>query len=113
MMSQPIQTLQNLTSETTPAGGNVSNRFGLFQWIRTPFRHLISAVKADFRLRAAEAQLFRMTDRELADVGLSRGDIPFAVRRANDEAVTGEAPMIGSTTAAARAANENLRHIAA
>lgn len=113
MMTQPIRTLQNLTSETTPAGGNASSRIGLSRWIRAPFKSLFAAVKADFRLRAAEAQLFRMTDRELADVGLSRGDIPFAVRRANEEPATGETPMIGSATAAARAANENLRHIAA
>ena len=28
-------------------------------------------MKADFKLRAAEAQLYRMSDRELSDLGLS------------------------------------------
>jgi uncharacterized protein YjiS (DUF1127 family) len=112
MMTQPIQTFQNLTSETTPAGGNTNTKTGFAAWIRAPFKRLVESVKADFRLRAAEAELFRMSDRELADVGLSRGDIPFAVRR-GAETVAGDAPAIGRATAAAQAANENLRHIAA
>lgn len=111
MMTQPIQTFENLTSETTPAGGNAEIKTGFAARIRAPFKRLIESVKADFRLRTAEAELFRMSDRELADVGLSRSDIPFAVRRGAD--VVGEAPAIGRTTAAAQAANENLRHIAA
>jgi len=111
MMTQPIQTLENLTSETTPAGGNAGTKTGMSAW--APFKRLIESVRANFRLRAAEAQLVRMTDRELADLGLNRSDIPFAIRRANDEAVAGVAPLIGRTTASAQAANENLRHIAA
>ena len=51
---------------------------------------LVAGIKADFKLRAAEAQLFRMSDRELADIGLCRADIPFAVR----EAARGVAPEI-------------------
>jgi uncharacterized protein YjiS (DUF1127 family) len=111
MMTQPIQTLENLTSETTPAGGNAGTKTGIFAW--APFKRLFEAVRADFRLRAAEAQLVRMTDRELADLGLNRSDIPFAIRRANDAAVAGVAPLIGRTTASSQAAIENLRHIAA
>ena len=111
MMTQPIQTFENLTSETTPAGGNAI-KTGFAARIRAPFKRLVESVKADFRLRTAEAELFRMSDRELADVGLSRSDIPFAVRRGVD-VVAGESPAIGRTTVAAQAANENLRHIAA
>lgn len=112
MMTQPIQTFENLTSETTPAGGNAITKTGFTAWIGSPFKWLVESVKADFRLRAAEAELFRMSDRELADVGLARADIPFAVRH-NVAEVAGETPSIGRTTAAAQAANENLRHIAA
>jgi uncharacterized protein YjiS (DUF1127 family) len=139
MMTQPIQTLQNLTSETTPAGGNALAKIGLSHehrrmiemdarygraaaiadalsnailWVGVQYKRLAEAVKADFRLRAAESQLFRMSDRELADLGLSRADIPFAVRRAADEAVTGETPVIAGA-AAGKPANQNLRHVAA
>ena len=112
MMTQPIQTFENLTSETTPAGGNAEIKTGFAARLRAPFKRLVESVKADFRLRTAEAELLRMSDRELADLGLSRSDIPFAVRRGAD-VVTGEVPAIGRTTAAAQAANENLRHIAA
>jgi uncharacterized protein YjiS (DUF1127 family) len=93
-------------------GGNAEIKTGFAARIRAPFKRLIESVKADFRLRTAEAELFRMSDRELADVGLSRSDIPFAVRR-GAEMVAGEAPAIGCATASAQAANENLRHIAA
>jgi uncharacterized protein YjiS (DUF1127 family) len=112
MMTQPIQTFENLTSETTPAGGNAKTKIGFAARIRAPFKRLVESVKADFRLRTAEAELLRMSDRELADLGLSRSDIPFAVRR-GAEMVAGEAPAIGCATASAQAANENLRHIAA
>ena len=58
------------------------------------------AIKADFKLRAAEAQLLRMSDRELADLGLSRGDITFAVR----EAAEGVTPQFDAVTGHATAA---------
>ena len=35
-------------------------------WLRRQCRRLVEAVRTDFRLRAAEAQLHRMSDRELA-----------------------------------------------
>ncbi|MBV8192939.1 MAG: DUF1127 domain-containing protein [Alphaproteobacteria bacterium] len=71
------------------------------------WRRLVDSVKADFRLRAAEAQLYRMTDRELADLGLARSDIPFAVR----EAAHGIAPETGFDGPLA-AANQNMRRAA-
>ena len=49
-------------------------------WLGRQWHRLVAAIKADFKLRAAEAQLFRMSDRELADIGLCRGDISFAIR---------------------------------
>ena len=112
MMTQPIQMFENLTSETSPAGGNAHYQdrpcrsrtaacsscapatpapsWWPMAW---PTRSCGSAgstaasspaIKADFKLRAAEAQLFRMSDRELADIGLCRGDIH--VRDARDRA---------------------------
>lgn len=140
MMTQPIQKFENLTSET-PAGGNALSKIGFSHeerrlieadaryaraavvadeitdailWVRAQVKRLAAGVKANFRLRAAEAQLFRMSDRELADLGLCRSDIPYAVREAAaDEAAAGETPLI-ATADAARPANQNLRrHVAA
>jgi uncharacterized protein YjiS (DUF1127 family) len=134
MMTQPIQIFQNLTSETTPAGGNASkhdnltvadwrlielraryaraeamaNAFGdAYLWIGRQVRKAVSAVKEDFRLRAAEAQLHRMSDRELSDLGLTRGDIHFALRE-----VAGEVPQFDAVTAQPSAANQNVRRAA-
>ena len=103
MMTQPIQTFKDLTSETAPAGGNdltqldpsYRNRRGLEQtaryaraelmanalgdaalWLGRQWHRLIAGIKVDIKLRAAEAQLFRMSDRELADIGITRSDIP-------------------------------------
>jgi uncharacterized protein YjiS (DUF1127 family) len=134
MMTQPIQMFENLTSETTPAGRNdfakigltladrhmielraryaraelISNALGdaLF-WLGRQYSRLVAGIKADLKLRAAEAQLLRMTDRELADLGLARGDIPFAVR----EAAEGLAPQF-DVTGAKLAVNENLHRAA-
>jgi uncharacterized protein YjiS (DUF1127 family) len=141
MMAQPIQTFESLTSETTTAGGNALSKTNLSHedrrliemnaraaravviadrlsaavaWFTSQTKNLLASLKADLRLRRAEAQLFRMSDRELADLGLCRADIPFAVREAAaDEAAAGESPMI-SASATSPAANQNLRrHVAA
>ena len=117
MMTQPIRTFKDLTSETAPAGGNdltkhslsyqdrrlleqnaryaraelLANALGdTVLWLGRQWHRLVAGIKADFKLRAAEAQLFRMSDRELADIGLCRGDITFAVR----EVAHGVAPDI-------------------
>lgn len=135
MMTQPIRTFEDLTSETAPAGGNdiakigftfddrrllelraryaraemLANAVGdLILWTRRQVNRLVEAVKADFKLRAAEAQLYRMTDRELADLGLCRADIAFAVR----EAAEGVVPQIDGVTGHVSAANQNLRRAA-
>lgn len=135
MMTQPIQMFENLTSETTPAGRNdiakvgfslvdrrlielraryaraelMANAMGdALLWLGRRYDRLIAAVKADLKLRAAEAQLLRMTDRELADLGLARGDIPFAVR----EAAEGVAPQFDTVTGGMIAANQNLHRAA-
>ncbi len=140
MMTQPIQIFKNLTSETTPAGGNALAKVGFSHadrrlvemqaryaraavvadalsdaviWVHGTYKRLIASVKANMRLRAAEAQLFRMSDRELADLGLCRTDIQSAVREAAEaEATAGETPLIASATAG-DAANQNLRHAVA
>jgi uncharacterized protein YjiS (DUF1127 family) len=131
MMTQPIQTFQNLTSET--AGGNADTEYGLGfthadrrrleqearfaraiflvdagLWLVRAVKRTLAAVKADFKLRAAEAQLFRMTDRELSDLGLTRADIPFAVR----ENVEGVMPQVDAFTGYANPANQNVRRAA-
>jgi uncharacterized protein YjiS (DUF1127 family) len=113
MMTQPIQKFQKLTSEVS-AGGNDLTKLGFsfddrrlierrahyaraalvadgltdaLLWVNRQAKRAWAAVKADYRLRAAEAQLFRMSDRELSDLGLSRAEIPFAVREAQVEGV--------------------------
>jgi uncharacterized protein YjiS (DUF1127 family) len=133
MMTQPIQMFENLTSETS-AGGNGLTKLGFsfddkrlierraryaraalladslteaVLWLGRQARRVVDAVKADYKLRAAEAQLFRMSDRELRDLGLSRAEIPFAVREAQVEGVM---PQVDAAHAAAvSAANRNER----
>ena len=133
MMTQPIQTFQNLTSET--AGGNDSGytQYGhgfrhadrqrlerearyaraIFMidagiWLARLIKRAVAAVEADFKLRAAEAQLHRMSDRELSDLGLCRADISFAVR----ETVEGVMPQFDAVTGHATPANQNVRRAA-
>jgi uncharacterized protein YjiS (DUF1127 family) len=135
MMTQPIQMFENLTSETSPAGGNdiakttltfeerrllelraryaraelVANGLAdALIWLGRQYSRFVGAIKADFKLRAAESQLFRMSDRELADIGLCRGDIPFAIR----ETAHGVLPEIDRVTHTAVPANQNLRRVA-
>jgi uncharacterized protein YjiS (DUF1127 family) len=135
MMTQPIQMFENLTSETSPAGGNAVAKTPLtfedrrmlelraryaraefvgnaladgLVWLGRQGKRLVSAIKADYKLRMAESQLHRMSDRELADIGLCRGDIYFAVR----ETAHGVMPEIDHVTHGAAAANENLRRVA-
>ena len=132
MMTQPIRTFKDLTSETSPAGGNDFTKLDLSHenrqlleqraryaraellanalgdaalWLGRQWHRLVAGIKADFKLRAAEAQLFRMSDRELADIGLCRGDISFAIR----EVTHGVAPEINGDTAPLTAANQNMR----
>jgi uncharacterized protein YjiS (DUF1127 family) len=131
MMTQPIQTFQKLTSET--AGGNADTGYaagfahadqrrlerearfartvflidaGL--WVARLVKRTVDAVKANFKLRAAEDQLHRMTDRELSDLGLCRADIPFAVR----ESAVGFMPQVDAFTGYATPANQNVRRAA-
>ena len=135
MMTQPIRTFKDLTSETAPAGGNdftkhnmsyqdrqlleqnaryaraelMANALGdAALWLGRQWRRLVAGIKADFKLRAAEAQLLRMSDHELADIGLSRSDIPFAVR----EVAHGVSPEIGGVTEQPAPANQNWRRAA-
>ena len=133
MMTRPIHLFDSLTSETTPAGGNMTKMDFSFDerrlleararyaraemaanlltdamlWLGKQSRSLVAAVKADLKLRTAEAQLFRMSDRELSDLGLCRADIPFAVREA-----TGVVPAFDAATGTVAASNENLRRAA-
>ena len=138
-MTQPIQMFENLTSETTPAGGNatvktiyqtgsaqvdrrllelharyaraefLANAIGdAVLWLRRKGAKLMAAIRADIQLRHAESQLYRMSDRELSDMGLCRADIAFAVR----EAAEGLMPTIDPVTQHALPANENARRMA-
>ena len=77
-------------------------------WIRDQFRRLGARFKAGQELRYAERQLMTMDDRGLADLGLTRGDVPFAVRRAAE----GNAPQFDEVTGYTAPANQNLRHAA-
>ncbi|MBV8392262.1 MAG: DUF1127 domain-containing protein [Alphaproteobacteria bacterium] len=78
-------------------------------WAHGLITKAAAGLKANFRLRAAEAQLFRMSDRELADLGLCRSEIPFAVREAAaaEQAAVGETPLFKSEEAPYVPANQN------
>jgi len=134
MMTQPIRTFKDLTSETAPAGGNANSKFGFtadrhlielraryaraemlangfgdaILWIGRQYDRLTAGIKANLKLRAAEAQLHRMTDRELSDLGLCRADINFAVR----EAAEGVTPAFDYVAGPVTLANQNLRRAA-
>jgi len=135
MMTQPIQVFENLTSETSPAGGNALTKMGFsfddrrliekearfaraaavaemvtdaLLWVRRHFNRLTAGIKADFRLRSAEAQLLRMSDRELSDLGLCRADIHFAVRETNE----GVMPQFDVVRDHGTPANQNVRRAA-
>ena len=129
-----IRTFKDLTSETAPAGGNANSKFGFtvdrrllelraryaraemlangigdaILWVGRQYGRLTAGIRADLKLRAAEAQLHRMTDRELSDLGLCRADINFAVR----EAAEGVTPAFDHVAGAVAAANQNLRRAA-
>lgn len=135
MMTQPIQTFESLTSETTPAGGNALAKIGFsfndrrlvemearyaraavvadmisdaVLWAHGLYAKATAGLKANLRLRAAEAQLFRMSDRELADLGLCRSDIQSAVRAAAEaEQAVGETPLFKSEENPHVPANQN------
>lgn len=135
MMTQPIQVFENLTSETSPAGGNALTKMGFsfddrrlierearfaraaavaeivtdaLVWTRRQVNRLVTGIKADVKLRKAEDQLFRMSDRELADLGLSRADIHFAVR----ETIEGVMPQFDAVGGHVTPANQNVRRAA-
>jgi uncharacterized protein YjiS (DUF1127 family) len=131
MMTQPIRTFETLTSET--AGGNADTGYAVGfahadqrrlerearfaravflidagLWVARLVKRTVAAVRADFKLRAAETQLHRMSDRELSDLGLTRADIPFAVR----ETAVGVMPQVDAFTGYATPANQNMRRAA-
>jgi uncharacterized protein YjiS (DUF1127 family) len=134
MMTQPIRTFETLASE--PMTGTIAApklalsfderrrlearaRYARAEavstaivdagfWIVGKIKALVSAYKAEMALRASEDQLRRMSDRELADLGLSRAEIEFAVRRVAE----GVAPVIAAPATSAAAANQNLRNAA-
>jgi len=77
-------------------------------WVHGLYSRASTALKTNFRLRAAEAQLFRMADRELADLGLCRAEIPYAVRAAAEaETAIGETPNFEAHEAPIVPANQN------
>jgi hypothetical protein len=135
MMTQPIRTFKDLTSETAPAGGNANSKISFtlddrrlielraryaraewlanalgdtMLWVGRLYDRAVGGIKADLKLRAAESQLHRMSDRELADLGLCRADITFAIR----EAAEGVAPRFDDVGGQVTAANQNLRRAA-
>jgi uncharacterized protein YjiS (DUF1127 family) len=109
MMTQPIRTFKDLTSETAPAGGNDLTKHNLSYQDRRLLEQSARYARAELLANAlGEAQLFRMSDRELADIGLCRGDITFAVR----EVAHGVAPEIDGEMRPVSAANQNMRRAA-
>ncbi len=49
------------------------------EWFKKVFVALIEARQRQANARIAEMQLYRMTDRELNDIGIGRGDIKRVV----------------------------------
>jgi len=126
-MTQPTQTIEGLNRENATAGGNVLSagldyegqrdlemrargaRAAAILWMVGVIRRAIAAIRSHYRLRAAEDQLRRMSDRELADLGLCRADISYAVR----QTVHGVAPHFDAAAVGRfAAANQNLRDAA-
>ena len=134
MMTQPIRTLETLTSEQVAAKFaqpklalsfdehrriEARARYARAEavsvaivdagfWLASKAKALIAWIRLDMQLRATEDQLRRMTDRELADLGLTRSDIEFAVRSYAE----GVAPTIEAPSQSVAAANQNLRNAA-
>ncbi|WP_458093449.1 DUF1127 domain-containing protein [Roseomonas sp. WA12] len=74
-------------------------------------QRLVSGFAGWMQRRRAEAELHSLTDRELADIGLTRGEISFALRGGISQA---EAPAPRAATVPARAAaNDTFRDRAA
>lgn len=63
--------------DTAMTSGKEYNEMGIKRPIL--FR-LVERFKKGMAARAAENELLQMDDRTLADIGLSRGDVPRAVR---------------------------------
>lgn len=127
MMTQPIKQFRDLSSEVASGyaeyGFDHVDRRQLERearfaravflvdgviWLAKLIQRGVAALKADFKLRAAEAQLYRMTDRELSDLGLVRADIPFAVR----ETIEGVMPQFDAHLGHVTPANQNVRRAA-
>jgi len=134
MMTQPIRMFETLASEPTAgkiAAPKLPLSFDEYRrlevraryaraeavseaivnagfWIVGKIKALAAAYKADMALRAGEDQLRRMSDRELADLGLNRSEIEFAVRGLAE----GVAPTIKVPAMPAAPANQNLRNAA-
>lgn len=50
------------------------------EWFKKLFIKLIEARQAEANRRIAEMHLYRMSDRELNDIGIGRGDIKRVVK---------------------------------
>ncbi|MBP0445561.1 DUF1127 domain-containing protein [Roseomonas sp. SSH11] len=79
--------------------------------ITSGLQRLVSGFAAWIQRRRAEAELTALTDRELADIGLTRGDIPF-VLQGGIERRESSAPR-AATTPVPAAANDPFRKRAA
>jgi uncharacterized protein YjiS (DUF1127 family) len=134
MMTQPIRTFETFASEPTTgvvARPKLELSFDDYRrleararyaraeavseaivnagfWIAGKIKAAVAAYKANLALRDSEDQLRRMSDRELADLGLNRAEIEFAVRSLAE----GVAPEIKAPALPATAANQNLRNAA-
>ena len=55
------------------------------QWLKKVFIAFIEARQAEANRRIAAMHLYRMTDRELNDIGIGRGDIKRVVYEEQDD----------------------------
>jgi uncharacterized protein YjiS (DUF1127 family) len=136
MITRPIQVSSNLTREAAVRGADTGYavRRGLISgrppqqeagtrrvlflidaglWLASALKRWGSALRANARMRAAEQQLYRMSNRELSDLGLCRGDIAVAVREGTvRDAATGVMPQVEAFAGYALPANQNMRQAA-
>lgn len=77
------------------------------QWVRNTVRAVFRAIVEYPRRRRVYDELTMLTDRELADIGLTRGDIPFLFK--DGFVAREEAPVAAAPAPAPAAANSNAQ----
>ena len=91
------QSLYEVHGITAPARVRLSSRWK--GWIFAIFSKLRLALKAELQARRAAAELTRMDDRMLRDIGIGRSEIEYVVRRPEQQDHPQRANYRGTFTA--------------